>query len=368
MQKITIDDNRLKYPGFYNIYPIQNEFSMSVRLDKDVVNSELFLDEFYGRIIKNNIKYTYGNSEKLPYYKTSTSNIIEELRVPFRKIPIFEFENLNQIGQLFKEIQKENPDYEILLRGQTKLHTLNRPETENKFLFGNENIKEPSFQPSFVRSNLDEYFIYNLWHSQLALLLNDVGVDLSNILSNSELDSYKKDAYKIKNSPDFTPIALGIAQHYGLPSIGLDFTKTIKVALWFASHTISIDNEGVAKTSSIDNFSESTIYFFRCPKDSVFSHEMIKPKFINNTRPDRQDAWFGHAGWGFAKNQIASYLICGIRLNKDVLSLFEDGYSNFLFPQNDEDLILDYFLNVKKNEKYSGKVKEIFKKLYHTIP
>ena len=367
MEKISLDDERLKYPGFFNIYPIQNEMSMSATTNSTAKN-EFWLDDFYGRIISNKVHNTYGNSQILGDYKTAKDNIaIEHLRVPFRKIPIFKYENMAQISLLINEITKENPDYEILLRGQTKQYTINRTEEEKLFLYGEKNPIEPSFQPSFIRSNFNEFFIYSLWHSQTALLLNDIGIDLSKILLDIDFEIFKKDVINIKLSPDFTPISLGFAQHYGLPSIGLDLTKSIKVATWFASHKMNIDEQGSTTITDLEDFSESTIYIFRCPKDSVFSHQMIKPKYINNTRPDRQDAWFGHVGWGCAKNQLASYLVCGVRLDETVLNLYDQNYADYLFPSKTEDLVLDYFMNVKNNSKYKGEVERALKKLYYLM-
>ena len=206
--------------------------------------------------------------------------------------------------------------------------------------------------------------MYGLWHSQTALMLNDVGIDLKEVLNSEDYLEYRKDVFKIKNSPHFTPISLGFAQHYGLPSVGLDLTKDIKVAAWFATNKLIIDNDGLAETRQLEDFSESTIFIFRCPKDTVFSHKSIKPKFIENTRPDRQDAWFCHSGWGLSKNQLASYLVCAIRLNDRALTVSNSDYTNYLFPDRSEDLVLNYFMDIKTNSKTTGEVKRALNKIY----
>lgn len=108
----------------------------------------------------------------------------------------------------------------------------------------------------------------------------------------------------------------------------------------------------------------STLYIFRCPEDAVFSHKQIKPKFIENTRPDRQDAWFSHVGWGHAKNQLASYLVCGVRLKPGILKLFDSNYAKHLFPSRAEDLVLNSFLDIIGNPKYKGEVRRALKKIY----
>jgi FRG domain len=367
MLDFELDDIRNKYPGFYNIYPIENEISIHSITKDSLLNKggKYFLDDYYGRIIESNSVSPYGDGRKSGYYlRHYPEKIIDTLRVPFRKIPIYELDGTRQIQELIETIAEENPSHSILLRGQTTFYPLDRKKSETAFLYGEDSVKEPSFQPSFLRSNFNETFIYSLWHSQTALLLDDVGVDLSKFLTAKQLRDYYDDVTKIKGSPHFTPIALGFAQHYGMPSIGLDLTKDLKVALWFAANRLDINNEGIASTYPISDFSDSTLYIFRCPDEAVFSHKQIKPKFINNTRPDRQDAWFSHVGWGLAKNQLASYLVCGVRLTSNILNLFEATYAKYLFPSRNEDLVLNTFLDIVENEKYIGEVRRALNKIY----
>lgn len=368
MQTIITTDSKLDYPGFYNIYPIQNEFgihSVLAESKKSGDSINILIDDNYGRVLNKNVDCQYGISKDISYYINNSSHtIIDEFRVPFRKIPVYRFEDNEKLSNLISQIANENPDHEILLRGQTSLYTIERTLEENLFLFGDVKAKEPSFKPSFIRSDFNEFFIYGLWHSQTALMLNDVGIDLKKKLKAADYEEYRKDVFKIKNSPHFTPISLGFAQHYGLPSVGLDLTKDINVATWFATNKLMIDKDGLAYTRRIDDFSESTIFIFRCQKDVVFSHKSIKPKFIENTRPDRQDAWFCHTGWGFSKNQLASNLVCAIRLNEQASDLSNNDYTSFLFPDRNEDLVLNYFLDIKENLKNTGELKRALSKIY----
>jgi hypothetical protein len=366
MLPFDTDDFRNKYPGFYNIYAIESEISVhSLIRGVSTEKSGRFLDDFYGRIIDLSYPTPYGDSSILDYYvQDYKDTVVDTMRVPFRKIPIFRIDEITEMEQLIIKIKSENKPYEVLLRGQAKSYPIDRSVEEKKMLYGLQEYFEPSFQPSFLRANFDEFFIYNLWHCQTALMLNDVGIDLEATLSPSDLQAYNQDVEQIKVSADFTPIALGIAQHYGLPSIGLDLTDNIKVAIWFATHELKIGDGGRTEVNPISDFNNSTVYIFRCPGDAVFSHRKIKPKFIDNTRPDRQDAWFSHVGWGFAKNQLASYLVCGIRLGPKALELFEDGYNNYLFPSRKEDLILNYFLDASQNSKYTGEVKRALRRIY----
>jgi len=367
MLDLDLEDIKYIYPGIFNISPITNEVSIHSLKPPfySYPNNEFYLDEQYGRIINKNATVAYGDDKSMNYYDIrNPDKIVDTLRVPFRKIPIWELKSIEEINNLIKIIIEENKSHTILLRGQTKLYELTREEQDCRFLYGNSTVKEPSFQPSFLRSNFNETFIHSLWHCQTALLLNDIGVDISKILTDIQRKEFYEDLNKIILSPHFTSISLGFAQHYGLPSVGLDLTKDLKVALWFATNELIINERGEAIVSQLKDFSESTLYIFRCPDDSVFSYKELKPKFIENTRPDRQDAWFSHVGWGYAKNQLASYLVCGIRLNSEFLNLFEESYSEFLFPPREVDLVLNTFLDISACKKYKGEVRRALNKIY----
>lgn len=371
MDSINLSDHQLEYPGFYNIYPIIHEISIGAvtnYLSTDSNKSDFVLDDNYGRVLNKTVKYPYGNSDLMQaYFITDDLKPISYLRVPFRKIPIFEQLEIPRILKLIKQIEINNSDYEILLRGQTQIYPIKRKEEEIEFIYGDNEFKEPSFQPSFLRSNFNESFIKSLWFNQCAIMLHDVGIDLKNILNKDELEVYHQDVENIKNAHHLTPIALGFAQHYGLPSIGLDLTKDLKVALWFASHKMDINPKtGHCKLLNLNDFSEATLFIFKCPKDTVFSHEKIKPKFIKNTRPDKQDAWFCHCGWGRSKNQLASYLVCGIRVNSKILSEFEDDFGSSLFPNRKQDFVLDYFLNMRERKENVNEVKRALENIYFT--
>ncbi|MBL7699099.1 MAG: FRG domain-containing protein [Chitinophagaceae bacterium] len=369
MNEINQDDIRLAYPGFYNIYSIRNEISIhSMRLPTDDLpqhQNSYLLDDHYGRVLQSNVSMPYAHSDAIDFYvRDFDADIVDVLRVPFRKIPVYRFTDVHQIEKLANKLKDENEGYTVLLRGQTKFYPIKRDAEEFMFLYGENAPKEPSFHPSFLRSKFNDFFIYNLWHAQVANMLHDIGVDLSGFLPEVKIKEYYADVDKIKGSPHFTPLALGIAQHYGLPSIGLDLTKDVKVACWFASHELKTGDKGVTSAPPLVDFKESTIYFFRCPADAVFSHQHVKPKFVENTRPDRQDAWFCHAGWGFAKNQLGSYLMAAIRLDESILSIFKDGYDHHLFPGREEDLMLNFFLDMRENDSQKGEVARALERIY----
>ena len=102
----------------------------------------------------------------------------------------------------------------------------------------------------------------------------------------------------------FHLLALGLAQHYGLPSVGLDLTDDLKVALWFAIYKATYSSKEPVKAELVkDEDNEATIFVFRCHPRSVYRYSDLV-KGIGAHRPDAQRAYFNYCGWGLAKNQF----------------------------------------------------------------
>lgn len=371
MKLIEKNDQRLLHSGFYNIYPIKNEISIATNISDNILDKkkdDLIIDDYYGRVFS--LEYyknttPYGTNDKLKFYPSGVSGeIIETLRVPYRKIPIFNIETITSIPSLINQIEHANPNYDILLRGQSKIYTVPRDKEELINLYGDSEIKEPSFLPSHLRNNFNENFMHCMWNSQATILLNDIGVEYSKTLKRDKFLDYQNDIHNLRGGYNLMNFSLGIAQHYGMPSVGLDLTKSVEVATWFATHKMYIDEDGIATVITIDKWDYSTIFVFRCPKNAVFSYEKVRPKIFPLGRPDKQDAWFSHVGWGYAKNQLGSYLVCGFRMKKEFIDELGQNYEKELFPSIKEDPILDYFFKMKNKINYQGEAKRALNKLY----
>lgn len=363
----------IKYPAFYNINSIHNEISSSIGISMNKLSKkgDFFIDTCYGKIYdssKKIIEGLYGISSNMKYYFNSKElKPVSELRVPFRKIPIYRVSKINEIQNVISIIKKENPDYEILIRGQTKNYPLSRTDEEKNLFYGCTNIKEPSFLPSYLRKNFNEIFLQSMWSNKASDLFNDIGFNYSKTLSKEKFSVYNKDINYIKNTSLMTPFSLGIAQHYGLPSVGLDLTSDLEVANWFASNSMIIEPSGSTTTKKVDSTQHkgSMIYIFRCPKDVVFDYQIVKPKVFPTSRPDMQNAWFGHVGWGAASNQLASYLICAFELSKEYIDSLPSNLDRKLFPSIEDDPILEYFLRERNKTYYEGDVKKVLENIYY---
>jgi len=370
VELIEKEDPRLRFPAFHNIYPLFNEVHPTG--DSETMPSNTlfgtFIDHNYGRVFTPSRiihRAVYGRTSKMDYYvRFNGLDVVDELRVPYRRIPVFAVNDIHTISTAVNQLTEANQSYAILLRGQGKTYMLDRSDAESNVLYG-ETVSEPSFLPSFLRADFDELTLQSIWHNQVAMLLNDIGVDYRSILPEAALRDYWNDVTALRRSPDYDNFALGIAQHYGLPSVGLDLTDELNVAVWFALNAISISDDGLATCSMLPSDYKPTLFVFRCPKDAVFDYKDVRPKQFPHGRPDRQCAWFAHVGWGAAKNQMAGYLMCGFRSRARMSKQLPASYSSCLFPKTEDDLILQFFRMMKAQKKYEGEAKRALQRIYH---
>jgi hypothetical protein len=369
IKELSNTDPILRYPAFYNAYPIKNEFHQKMGpMVENIYSSSLpHIETSYGRIFDPGmikISSIFGDTDRMGYYHSETSlKVIGEFRVPHRKIPLYECDSLGSINTFVEKYQRINPNYKILLRGQNKIYSIERSDEERKHLYGRDSVVEPSFHPSHLRQDYDEIFMHSMWHNQTSLLINHLALTYKNQLSEERFKLFYKDATGLRNSPIFGPLALGLAQHYGLPSVGLDLTDKVEVAAWFSLHTMNT-KVFPAKVFPINESHNPTIFVFRCPEDAVFEYKAIRPEIFPEGRPDFQSAWFGHVGWGVSPNQLGSYLAFAFRLNGKHIEELPKQFHQVLFPDSSKDMILDYFIKQKNRANYEGEAKRALSQIY----
>lgn len=208
-------------------------------------------------------------------------------------------------------------------------------EKEKWWLYANPKVKEPSFLPSLARRSLDYYDTVSVWHNVAALLLARLRLKYPEINNN------------IRNNERFHLFALAIAQHYGLPSVGLDLTDDLEVALWFALYNAKYSNSRPVSATLIDeNCNSANIYVFRCDHRTYFNFSRAVGDMGLN-RPIAQHAYFNYCGWGLSKNQMALQLMCAFRVRKSMAKELPANFSCTLFPTQDEDDVLQSLLDIR---------------------
>jgi hypothetical protein len=136
---------------------------------------------------------------------------------------------------------------------------------------------------------------------------------------------------------------MALAQHYGVPTYGLDVTHSARFAWWFATH--AFDSQ-TGKYSShvipkdLPIHSRPVVYVIRS-KHSVGLGELG----LIATRPDAQAGVFLHGSWGTHGNICAEDLIAILVLGHGVGEC--DERLERLFPRPDSDPVYRELLDLK---------------------
>lgn len=329
-----------------NGYSITNErsrYTLPLTSDSNVYEpSKMYLDDNYGRFysgeILNHSMGIYGNP-LMPFYDHGgqiTLPIVDVIHVPYRKIPVYKVQSLGDIAPHLKAFAEYSPNHTILLRGQNTFYQLHRNNHKELLqLYCNDNVKEPSFLPSLTRRSLDYFKTVSVWHNLAALLLQRLKTVHPSIDEN------------IRLSERFHLFSLAVAQHYGLPSVGLDLTDNLTVALWFALYEATYSSTEPVKAKLIPAAcNTANIYVFRCDKRTYFKFSDVVSN-IGINRPSVQHAYFNHCGWGMQRNQMALQLMCAFHVDSSMAKELPSDYVRTLFPRIEDDEVLRNLLDIK---------------------
>lgn len=321
-------------------------------------NGELLIDKYYGLVFNQELVVNpysvYGNQNLMPEFSGDRLENYGYLRVPFRKIPRWLINSQKDLEMFSARIDSREPHLKILFRGQTQEFTVPRGPEERLNLFGDAQCLEPSLVPSAVRNGMALEEISPLWNCLLQSYLDS---NLSIIKKSKR--KYIKDEYKaFKTSPNFPVFSLSLAQHYGLPSYGLDVTTNLRTALFFATHKFEkYDNGSWRYRNVLRELKAPPVIYILAPADRFhLNYSDFKPKGVNFLRPDKQDARFIQNGWGLSQNKNARSIWMAIYLKQD--GDFSDiPTPKDLFPQDDP-----FYNHVRRN--MSGISKEIIDKYF----
>lgn len=294
------------------------------------VGEELIIDQYYGQVyhaMELRPAAIYGRTSDLPSYSGDQLSNHGFLRVPFRRIPRRVVHSRAEIMALLASIQSADDNLRILLRGQTSEHNIKRSPLTTQWLYGDDVVQEPSLTTSASRRKPALEEVLPEW----AVLLN-VFLATDEIASRTLLDD------EFRTSLGFPLFALSLAQHYGLPTSGLDVTDRLDVALFFAFMKCNKPKgEHVATYSRLTDSPEMPVLYILSPsRQQQFDYESYRAKGFPPGRPDAQSARFMHLGWGYAHNECARRIFLALYL--DPAGDFEPIPSSAdLFPAGEVD-------------------------------
>jgi hypothetical protein len=262
----------------------------------------------------------------------------------FNRISVFLASSESELESAAANIVKSVPVGNIAFRGQTRLYEIARRARIREFLYGDESAKEPSLVTTAFRHHFPYVSAERYWHAIIA----DIDYRLT---------GYKDKRWHVEDDRESVSVGvsgeiaqwhytstMAIAQHYGIPTYGLDVTTSIKTAWWFATHTFDCIN-GLASYapyiwSGLDQNQWPIIYVFRGGNGMRITNLELSAR-----RPERQDAVFVSGGWGSHANACADDLVAIIMLAPKLGAAPRQVAE--IFPSPEEDPIYAELLKLK---------------------
>ncbi len=337
-----------------------DEFSPFVnRRELVFAGDDLILDRHYGlayHSMKLQPAAIWGRTRDLPPYSGDHLANRGYLRVPFRRIPRRLVRSRAEIERLIGTIKSADPNLRMVFRGQNSEHLITRTPETSSWLFGEDEVLEPSLTTSASRRSPALEWVLPEWSALLQVFLVEVCGDKE-----------QQDYENFVESFSLPLFALALAQHYGLPTAGLDVTDRLDVALFFALMKYHKPAGGYRATYSLptDYKSLPVLYLLFPTEEQQFDYERYRPKAFPPGRPDAQAARFMHMGWGHSVNACAERIFLALYLAP------EGSYDPIpspaqLFPRGAADQFA-HFLERADTRSFPADFKQVIENSFYTV-
>ncbi len=308
--------DRIIIPHFDNASPFQNRISCAISADafQGKRESRLIVDPFHGHAWNFDIKPgdgVYGITEKFPAGPLDDRCDGRFVRVPYRRIPRIRVTSYDELKLVASSVYSKDPKISAMWRGQTQLYTLRekRTETEMMQLYGNANEIEPSLLPSASRGNVNVGKYMAAWFGLLDVYLREVTEHMRKIYREETVNAAVDATDMLRHSYAFRIWAFGVAQHYGLPSTGLDLTPDVDVALFFALNNFAVAANGITTISRVNASATPVILYMGVFDGDLSSDEKLAPAHLATPRASAQKAHFFQTAWGQSPNRAAERIV-----------------------------------------------------------
>ncbi|WP_438391205.1 FRG domain-containing protein [Caballeronia sp. DA-9] len=267
--------------------------------------------------------------------------ITQLLRCKHYCIPIIEVSSIDEILGYTGKIPVRD-ESGMFFRGQTALHTLERESSVSSLLFADSCATEPSLTTSASRKLS---YAYDDMHYVLRQFAEQHIYRSDRRLIPKRAENWRDLASSPQCEVDYAIMAL--AQHYGVPSHGLDVTTSEDVAVWFATNVYRKDaTTGIASYEKMDASSwpddpQQWPVVFACQmvtntiRPSLRDCEELEDFGILAKRPALQSAKFFHGGHSDHQNRLAESVVCAFRLRPN-LYVTESTFESLFPPPHDD--------------------------------
>jgi len=350
------------FAHLHNINPIADRVSPACDIEQ--VNKSAgtpgYVDPLYGNCwswTPDHGAAVYGRTEDLPIGPLDELARGAFLRVPFRRVPVIEVRSIEEVRAIAGSVKSGDPNFRGVWRGQSSHYTTGkagRTKDELLRLYGAEDVDEPSLLPSAARTDLYFPDSFGAWSALLDLYVHE----------RSRENGMQWELLNFANSYRYRMWGFATAQHYGLPSVGLDVTHDIDVALFFALHTFKTSAEGITTATRATSNTAPIIYGLGgFIQHELSEDEKLAPKRLLCTRPAAQSAMFFSTGWGYAPNNAAQRIYIALKLVGHEAWKFDVQPSHY-FPKPQDDEFLRFLLE-RKNDLKLPVVQDLLSKIYY---
>ncbi len=350
-----------------HLYAWRNRISSYMENNPDAshISNLIYIDSQYGYsydhelCVNNTILYGATESVPSPLKWLLNKYSHDWLRVPFIKVPRFKVKSTDELYDIIKALS----GFDFLFRGQSSEHYLNRSSELMEKLYDDKKAIEPSLASYAVRENIMFEKYYVEWATIIkAYIYSALGKDNANKFL-SKFDDF-----------NYYLLCFSVAQHYGLPTYGLDVSASFSTALFFSFHQFTeIDLKTRKYTYKKKEKGTSIIYVFSPTKGEFFNFNRFDLHYNLFPRPLMQQASFAHCSWGYAKNAIAERLIAAIQFDVELIDFktinrrLRRDYHPELFEENffpSDDCFIDFLrqyitdTSISYNNEFKGYLKK----------
>jgi len=304
----------------------------------------------------------YGRTEELPPTPIEEAGSGRFLRVPYRRIPVIDVHSVSDLIDIAARVWSANADVRGVWRGQARHYNLQRTDDDKLRLYGSVAIEEPSLLPSASRNAVYFPDLFLTWAGLLDLYIEERANGFAAIDSTRRSEVLYQ-SRNFRAGYNYRLWGFATAQHYGVPSVGLDVTSDIRVALFFALHRFTTDKAtGVMSMERASEADSPIIYGMGGFQYDLFDDAKLTHDWLLCERPKAQSAMFFGTGWEESKNKAADRIYVALRLVGHT-SWASPLTGREIFPGVTDDPFLDFLL--KARAKYdSPLVRDILSYIY----
>lgn len=307
----------------------------------------------------------YGRSADLPRGPQDSGRPV--LRVPFRRIPIVELNSLEEALAFGAGNASHDPSITGMWRGQPQHFPLPRDPLDMLRLYGESDPNEPSLLPSAGRKSIYFPDLAEAWCGLLDLYIEERLATFALTETEQRMREFRREAENFASGYKYRGWALATAQHYGLPSVGLDLTSDIRVALYFALNRIEPDPKtGVISVRRVTAEEDPIIYGLGVFEYDLLEDEKLAPAWLTCARPRAQKAFFFGSAWGDSVNAAADRVYIAARL-KNHSAWPCPITTEQAFPSAADDTFLDFLLRARARFR-EPKIADLLNQIYCREP